>query len=105
MRAGELDRLITVRTNIPAVDSYGEPIENWSTLGIIWAKIQPTQEVEKFVGEQTAAFEFMDFTIRFGEIFRDYKNSIVWDGKTFDIVSIKEIGRREGLKITGKAQV
>lgn len=105
MRAGELDRLITIRQNMPVTDSFGEPIESWTTLAIVWAGVKPTQETEKFIFEQEAAFEIMDFKVRYESRFRDYKLSIVWDGKTFDIIRIKELGRNEGLIITGKAQV
>jgi len=105
MKAGEMDRLIDIRQNTPTTNSFGEEIAAFKTLALVWAKVQPTQEVEKFLINQEVAFEIMDFTIRYSDTFRDYKLIIVWDGKTFDIVSIKEIGRREGLKITGKAQV
>ncbi len=104
-RAGEMDRMITFRQNTPTQNDLGEPIASWSTLAVVWARVRPVREEEKFTFEQSAAFEQMEFTVRFQERFKDYKLAIVHDSKTFDILAIKEVGRREALAIIAKAQV
>lgn len=104
MRAGELDRSITFQKNTTTKGTRGGVKDNWSDLATECAKVRPDKETEPFVLEKDQAFEVKDFTIRYNQTYDDYKLRIVYDGKFFDIISIKELGRREGLKIKGKAK-
>ena len=40
MNIGRLDRYITIKSVSTSVDAYGQPIESFSTLANVWAKIE-----------------------------------------------------------------
>ena len=105
MRAGELDRLVDVRKNTPVESASGDPVDNFSSLRLVWAKVTQKQATEPFTSNQAAAFEVTEFKVRYESDLLDYTNIFVHNGKSYDIESIVELGRREGLLITGKAKV
>lgn len=105
MKAGELDRLIEFRKNTPVDSSTGDPVDNFSLLRMVWAKVKQIRATEPFTSEQPAGFEVTEFKVRYQADLNDYTHIIIYRGKTYDIESIVEIGRREGFFITGKAQV
>lgn len=41
MRAGRLRQRITLQTNTPSQDSYGQEIESWADTMTVWAFINP----------------------------------------------------------------
>ena len=105
IKAGELDRLVIFKQNTPTQNDFGELENVWSTLDTVWASVRPAKQEEKFSFEQSAAFEQTVFVVRYQERLKDYELQIIHDGKTFDVTGIKELGRREALMITAKAQV
>ena len=105
MRAGELDRLITIKENKPTESATGDEMQNLVTLGVEWARVTSKASSEPFKSEQEAGFEVLDFKIRYKSKYEDYRLIILYKTRTYDIESIVEIGRREALLITGKAKV
>ena len=41
MRAGRLDKRVSLERIDPGEDDHGEPLETWSTLAVRWASIEP----------------------------------------------------------------
>jgi SPP1 family predicted phage head-tail adaptor len=83
------------------VDAYGQPVESFSTLASVWAKIEYKSEVEKFENEQLRAVSSIDFTIRYRTDITEQMR-ISYDSNTYQITGIAEIGRGEGLKLKTK---
>ena len=106
MRIGNLDRRITIQSNTPSQDSYGEPIASWSELDVVWAQVTVLggRGDERFVGEQDYATHRAEFRIRYRSdvtaAMRISYDSLVWL-----IESVVELGRQEGTLITATAQV
>jgi len=104
MDASKMDRRIRIEQYTQAQDDYGEPIETWAVLDTVWAEVSPLSARELFLAQQVSAQADTRFRIRHRtDLTRTMR--IVYDGATYDIYSIQEIGRREGLEILAKARV
>jgi len=101
MNIGKLDRYITLQSVSTSVDAYGQPVESFSTLANVWAKIEYKSEVEKFENEQLRAVSSIDFTIRYRTDVTQQMR-ISYNSETYQIIGISEIGRGEGLKLKTK---
>lgn len=102
MRAGKMDRLITIQTFTTTQNDYGEPVETWTTLASVWAERVPMSGREAFAADQLAALSLVKFKIRYRSDV-DTKNRILDAGSYYDIRSVGIIGRNEGLEITAEA--
>lgn len=98
MRAGKLDRVITIQAFSSTVDEYGTPTETWADFAAVRAQRveASTEEFLRGYGEAT------DTAV----IFRTHfvagvttKHRVTCEGQQFNIRETKEIGRREGLEI------
>lgn len=98
MRAGRLDRIITVQRYTEAVNDFGTPSFAWSNLTVMRAQI-----IEMNTEEFIRAFGASDETlIIFRTRYHDgltNADRILFDGREFNIKDMKEIGRRRGLEI------
>lgn len=101
MRAGRLDRRITIITPSATQDAYGEEIRNWSTLAEVWAGLRYAGQGERFTENQFQGMVDTVFSIRWSNTVKtmDVRNRVIFDNRIFDIVGIHEISRREGLEI------
>lgn len=104
MQAGKLDRRIVIQTPTATRDGAGQPVKTWGLLATVWAKVEHLRGKEPFQGEQFNAQRTSVFTIRHRTDV-DETMQIIFDGDTYDIQSIAEKGRREGLEITAFALV
>lgn len=104
MNAGKLDRRISIFTTTTARDGAGQPIATAVLLASVWASVEQLRGREPFQGDQFNAQQTTIFTIRYRDDI-DATMSIAHDGESYDIQSIKELGRREGLEITALALV
>lgn len=115
MRAGRLDRLITIqRKTVTSTDS-GDTVETWTTLiERRAAGYRPLKGEERFAGEQTVGTEQVEFRIRYSSNVADLsqRDRIVYPAladespedepdnrNIYDILAVNEIGRREGFLI------
>jgi SPP1 family predicted phage head-tail adaptor len=105
MRPQQLDRRITLERYGVAYNSDNEPTEAWAALATVWASATPVSDGERVRAAEVGATISMRFQIRYSAAVADLspKDRIVYDGRTFDITNIKEIGRREGLEISAAA--
>lgn len=98
MRAGRLDRIITIQRSTQSVNDNGTPVFSWSNLTVMRAQI-----IEMNTEEFIRAFGASDETlIIFRTRFHDgvtNADRIVFDGAEYNIKDMKEIGRRRGLEI------
>jgi SPP1 family predicted phage head-tail adaptor len=98
MRAGKLDKSITIERSAAVVDDYGVPSEGWSPVAAVRAQIiqANTEEFLKGFGEtsETAVV----FRIRHLDGLK-VADRVTYDGRPYDLKEIKGLGRRAGLDL------
>lgn len=113
MRAGRLDRTITIQVKSEMQSDSGEPQESWSTVVLLRpASVTPVKGDERFSGEQIVAREQVEFRIRWSEdmstlsplhrvIYPALRTSsdTPQERDIYDVLALHEVGRREGLRI------
>ena len=100
--AGKLDRKITLQRFTETRDEYNEPVQLWATLATRSASYEPMSDGERFRAGETAANASARFVIRWSSAVATLnpKDRLQYEGETWQIMHVKEIGRREGLEIT-----
>lgn len=98
MRAGDLDRQITIEAPTETPNAIGEPIQTWSVFVTVWAKVAPVRGRERFTADQVAAEADTIFRIRW-LVGVTEKMRVSYDGRLYDITYIAELGRREGMEL------
>lgn len=105
MLGARLDRQVVIQTFSEERDAAGQPVKTWSTFATVWAEKRDMRGSERFDAQQIVDDEVATFVIRWlAGVTAEMR--VVADGRTYEIVGAPaEIGRREGLEITGKAIV
>ena len=98
MRAGRMDRRITIEVNTPGTNEFNEPVESWATLAVVWADYRPQRGDEWYQSEREVETEVARFFIRFRSDVSPL-NRHQFDGKVWDIIYAREIGRKDGLEL------
>lgn len=98
MRAGDLDRKIIIQSATDAQDDYGAVTQTWATFATVWAKKRDIRGSEQFVAQQVNARIAATFTIYWLDGVTE-EMRISYESQYWDIRSINEIGRREGLEL------
>ena len=104
MQAGRLDRKIIIQTTTQGQTDAGEVTDSWSTHATIWANVRQVAGREPFRGEREIAQADAIFKIRYLSTVTP-KMRISYNGLIYNIISINELGRREGLEIMAQATV
>lgn len=105
MRAGELDRRVTVEFRTKGTSSSGEPTETWGSAEAIWAGVRPLSGREYYsaLAAQVVAEETLIFRLRWRSDVRPGNARIKYDAgdgeRIYNIRRVAEIGRREGLDV------
>ena len=102
MRAGRLDRRITLQAGEETRDAMGGVTTTWSDLaedlpaGVRWLRGRDAFAGDIKIGEVDAAF-----TIRWrADATRTTR--ILYDDQTFDVIRAAELGRRDGIELLGR---
>jgi head-tail adaptor len=115
MKGGRLDRFIAIQRKTTGQSESGDPIESWTNIVVRRrAGVSPVRGDEKFSSPEIAAKQQTQFTIRYSEDVADvspldriiypapdFDSSpvVIPENTIYDIVSVPELGRREGLRI------
>lgn len=115
MRAGRLDRLVTIQRKSNTYSDSGEPVDSWTTLALRRpASYKPVKGDERFAGDQIVGREQVTFGVRYSADIADIntKDRIIYPalqadspapdpetGRVFDIIAVNEVGSGEGLSI------
>ena len=102
MQAGKLDRRITLQRASTTKNGFNEDVEAWGDIATVWASATPVSDAERVRAQQVGAVISMRFQIRFSTAVADLSptDRLSYNGKTYNITAVKELGRREGLEIT-----
>lgn len=98
MRAGKLDRRITFQEKSVTRSARGEPVETWVDVATVWAQSRPNRGTERFATMQNVGKAVITLALRWRDDVT-ILNRISFDGKLWDILDVREIGRRVGLEI------
>lgn len=107
--AGDLDRRVALRRTVRAPDAYGELVPVWEALGTVWAGLRESggmaRETED-AGEERAAIQRRTFVVRWSAVAASLTglDGLTFEGRDYDIVGVKQIGRRYRLSIEAVAR-
>ncbi|MCJ8139568.1 head-tail adaptor protein [Falsirhodobacter halotolerans] len=107
IRAGSLNRRVQfLRSNEIMTPFASRPGEPTPFGGRVWASREDMSDAEKAAGDTVFSGVSARFVVRSNAFTREIttKDQLTEGGTTFDIVGIKEIGRREAIEITGVAR-
>lgn len=102
LAAGKMDRRITIQRATITRDEYNEEVPGWADLATVWASYEPIKDGERFRGGERAADLSARFQIRYSATSATItaEDRLIFEGRTYEIEHVKEIGRREGLELT-----
>lgn len=107
LKAGELNRRITLlRYGVTGKDDYNNPIEGWTTLATVWASWRRATARETLAASEIGASVSDVFEIRYSSavVSLDPKDRLTYQGRTYNIGGVTEIGFREGLRVEATAR-
>ncbi len=98
MRAGNLDRIITIERVTTTVDDYGMPVEGWATVATLRAELiqSSAQEFIRAYGATTDTIAIFRTRFLDGVTTAD---RVTYASRSYDVKEVKEIGRRAGLEL------
>lgn len=106
MGAAKYDRLINLMRYTTTEDTAGQPIQSFVLLKTVPAYARTISDGERLQGGGVFSSISDRFLIRWSSDISDLnpKDRIHYNGKVYDIVGVKEIGRRKELEITTAAR-
>jgi len=105
MRAGLLNKRISIQERVETQDSFGEAKPTWTEVLSTFASIYPVRGTERYMSMEKHATATHEINIRFTELISP-KHRIVYQGRAFDVVSVLNLGERnKQLKIIAKENV
>ena len=101
MRAGLLDRRITLQQPTETQSDSGEIISTWSDVATVHAQLVNLPGSERFAYQQTIGRAFMTLRMRYSSITKQItvKWRVVMDGRALDIADVRETRTREEIQI------
>jgi head-tail adaptor len=107
MDAGALDRRIEIWRAAIVDDGFSQVLGEPALLRTMWASKRDVSDSERFSKGQAEAMLTTRFRVRWSADSADIRTSdrLRCEGRTYNVIGIKEIGRREGLEITARADV
>lgn len=106
LSAGKLDRRVTIlRAGGASTDSWGEDDPGADVETVRWASVRPAPGTERFANAENAATAVMRFVFRWEAGLVEPTDRLRHAGLTYDVKSVTEIGRREGIEVLAVARV
>lgn len=99
MKAGKLDRRVTLERATTENNSSGEPVETWAEVVTVWAELVPVSARERFSGDAVRASNLYVFRIRHLDGV-DSKMRLKFEDRYYRILGVLPIGRMETLELT-----
>ena len=96
---GHLTRRVSIQQRtLSAADATGERVETFSTLATVWADIEPVVGKEQLTdGAQRAIEQAYIYTHFISGVLPEMR--IIYGAKTYNILSVAEVGQRAGLEL------
>lgn len=94
LKSGIMDQLATIETPTEGTNSIGEPTFTYSTFATRWIALLPLSGAERVASMQNEGTVTHRVRMRYTAGLKS-KMRLVSDGRTFEIDSVVERGRRE----------
>lgn len=106
MDSTKLDRRVTLQRASYAQNDLGEMVPTWATLATVWASRRDVSDGERVAAAEVSAIISTRFQIRYDTAWADLnpKDRLSHEGRIYEIVAVKMLGRRDGLEITAAAR-
>src|SRR5687767_9049093 len=106
MRAGDLDRRITIRRATFAPNAFNELLATWSDIATVWAAAYQITDAERFRAQEIGAEVTTRFTISYSSEVADLgpTDRLMYEGREYNITGVRELGRRVWLEIGAVAR-
>ena len=90
MDGGSLRHRVVLQTPTVTQNAYGEPVQSWSTIVTVWARVEPTSGKERFAAMQQQSEIDHRIVCRYQSALSTLAadDRATWNGKTFDIKSV-----------------
>lgn len=97
MRAGSLDRRVTIESKTVTRDDYGAEVVSWSTFAEVWAEVRDVNATERVADQIRTLTRLTMIKTRYvSGVTSDMRIRLNEDGRVLAIVSMAQIGRRLG---------
>lgn len=98
MRAGKLDKTIIIERQSESVNTAGTVTSTWTTIATLRAEVLQASAGEFLKAHGEAESASIIFRVRYvADITTD--DRVSFGGAAYDLVEIKEMGRRRGLEL------
>jgi SPP1 family predicted phage head-tail adaptor len=106
MDAGSLDRRVTLYQFGTVNNVYGDLEPGYTPIATVAASVRPGPGNERLASAENAANAPTVFRVRWSSETASLnpKDQVEYDGRRFNILSVVEIGRREGLELAATAR-
>lgn len=98
MRAGNLDRQIEIQSQTTEIDGWGTPFKSWTTFATMRAQMIQIATDNTEVDRGNVSDKLVTFRTRWLDGVT-LENQVVYNGQTYFLKNIKELGRRVGLDL------
>ena len=100
MRGGKLDRTIVLQADgIAEIDPAGTPTVPWAALATVRAELVEASTTDYLRGYGEGQGGLAIFRVRWrGDVVASAVR-VLFEGRTFDLKDVKQIGRRRGLEL------
>jgi len=97
---GKKNRKIVIQTRT-VVNTLGDVVSTWTTLAAVWAEERPLRMDERYQSDAKHSVRVSNFRVWYrADVGPEMQ--IAYDGRTWRITGIAEIGNREELDITAE---
>jgi SPP1 family predicted phage head-tail adaptor len=97
------DRLLSIYEKTATQDDSGAEVITWVLVDTVWAEVAQVRGLERWSSQQMKASVDSKFKIRYRSDVTPL-NMITVEGRTYDIFSVIELGRRKELEILATAR-
>lgn len=106
MQAGKLRHRVTFERAVETRDELGAVVSTWVNLATVWASRRRASSRETLVAAEVAAAITDIFECRYSIAWGDLNplDRLIFDNRTYDIVSVDPTERRDGLRISAMAR-
>ena len=96
MRAGSLDRRVTIEQKSVTRDIYGAEVTSWSTFSEVWAEVREVNSSEKVIDRLRTMTRIITVTTRYVSGVTTDMRVRLDDGRYLQIMSLAVIGKKLG---------
>ena len=106
MKAGELNRRLTIQRAVYTINALNEKVPSWQELMVVWASKRDVSDCERIASQQVSAYITTRFKLRWSRLAATISptDRLVFDGRIYEIYSCKETDFHDGIEISAAAR-